>query len=76
MKKPVLLVEKDTCFKLITQAEGFRRLNILELSFNYSLPKEIHRMLTEDYFLLDFFSLLLKAFHSIFQFLQSSPINF
>lgn len=31
MKKPVWLVKKDTCFKLITQAEGLRRLNILAL---------------------------------------------
>lgn len=75
MKKPVLLLEKDTCFKLMTQAEGFKRLNILELSFNYFLPEEIHTMSIEDYFLLKFFSLLLKAFLPIFQFLWSSPLD-
>lgn len=42
MKKPVLLVNKDICFKLISQ-KGLE-FNVLQLFFNYFLSKEIHRM--------------------------------
>lgn len=49
-------MEEDACFKLITQVEKFRILNIWELSFDYSLPKETHGKSTEDFFSFVFFS--------------------
>lgn len=68
MKKPVLLVNKDTCLMLIPQAEGFR-INVLELS-NYFLSKDTHRM--HNHLAFAIFFPLLRTFSSIFQFLWSS----